>query len=77
MSKTRLDLSGINLNDLRRPRRSKRQGLHIEPQPTIEVIETRPGVPYKYICVCLLAARAYSIALISQTHISRQANLKT
>ena len=53
MSKTRLDLSGINLNDLRRPRRSKRQGLHIEPQPTIEVIETRPGVPYKYICVCL------------------------
>lgn len=52
MSKT-LDLRGIDLNDLR-PKRSRRQGLHIAPAPTIEVIERRPGVPYKYAFLCIL-----------------------
>ena len=53
MSKARLDLRGIDLNQIR-SNRSRRQGLRIQSQPTIEVIETRPGVPYKYICICIL-----------------------
>ena len=54
MSKT-LDLSGIDLSDLRnvRPKRSRRKGLHIAPTPTIEVIETSPKT-LKYMCVCIL-----------------------
>jgi hypothetical protein len=53
MSKARLDLRGIDLTEIR-SKRSRRKGLHIESQPTIEVIETRPGIPYKYICICFL-----------------------
>jgi hypothetical protein len=52
MSKARLDLRGIDLNEIR-SKRSRRKGLHIESAPTIQVIEQRPGVPYKYICVCI------------------------
>ena len=51
MSKT-LDLSGIDLSDLR-PKRSRRKGLHIAPAPTIEVIETSPKT-LRYTCICIL-----------------------
>lgn len=53
MSKT-LDLSGIDLSDLRnvRPNRSRRKGLHIQQEPSIEVIETSPKT-LKYMCVCI------------------------
>ncbi len=53
MSKAKLDLRDI-YTDIRK-NRSRRKGLHIqEPQATIQVVETRQGIPYKQMGVCAL-----------------------